>query len=647
MLQRLITETRPGYRIWLGQALLLASLTALVCPQWSFAAEAVNSDWPNYGNNKGAAKYAPLAQINGANVSDLLVAWTWATPDNGIVQDQPALTPWSFKVTPLKVGDRLFTSTSLGFVAAVDPSTGKTLWQFDTKTYLDGRPTNLGFNHRGVAYWSNKDESRILMPTNNGYLWSLDAETGKPDPTFGNGGRVDLTRGLGRAIDRKHYSVISAPMVIGDIVVVGSSIMDAPKTQKMPPGHVRGFNIRTGEQSWIFHTIPQRGEFGAESWPGGAGQYSGNTNVWSGISADPELGYVYFPTGTPTNDWYGGHRIGDNLFAESLVCVDAKTGIRVWHYQIVHHGLWDYDLPAAPTLIDIPAPDGVIKAVAQVSKQAFVYTFNRITGEPLWPIEERPVPSSDIPGEVASPTQPFPTKPLAFDRQGLTADDLIDFTPELHQEARTLIAPFRHGPLYTPPSLQGTINMPGWGGGANWGGAAYDPDSGLLYVPSVTAPMVVVLQEGNPDETDFRYVRSASVTRIRGPQGLPLTKPPYGRVTAIDMTSGDHHWMVPNGDGPRQAVINHGIADPGPLGARGTGPLLTKTALFLAQPGERGTTDHVLRAFDKNTGAVSGQVSLPAPPYGTPMTYMHNGKQYIVIALGMAQDTKLVALRLP
>ncbi|NKC01443.1 MAG: PQQ-binding-like beta-propeller repeat protein [Pseudomonadales bacterium] len=606
-----------------------------------------NSDWPNYGNNKGSSKFAPLAQIDGENVSDLVFAWTWATPDNTVVKSQPSLTPWSFKVTPLKVGNRLFTSTSLGFVAALDPVTGKTLWQFDTQTYADGRPTNLGFNHRGVAYWSDDGEARILMPTNNAYLWSLDAKTGKPDLSFGNGGRVDLTVGLGREIDRKLYSVISSPMVVGDIVVVGSSIMDAPKTQKMPPGHVRGFNVKTGEQVWIFNTIPQRGEFGSETWADGAWQYSGNTNVWSGISADPELGYIYFPTGTPTNDWYGGHRVGHNLFAESLVCVDAKTGKRVWHFQMIHHGLWDYDLPAAPTLIDIPTQEGVVKAVAQVSKQAFVYAFNRVTGEPLWPIEERPVPPSDIPGEVASPTQPFPTKPLPFDRQGLSDDDLIDFTPELRQEALELVAPFRRGPIYTPPSLQGTINMPGWGGGANWSGAAYDPGSGLFYVPSVTGPMVVVLKEGNPDETDFRYVRSSSVTRIRGPKGLPLTKPPYGRVTAIDMISGDHRWVVPNGDGPRQAVIDQGIPDPGPLGGRGTGPLLTETALFIAQPGQQGKSEHVLRAFDKQTGGVLGHVRLPAAPFGTPMTYMHDGKQYIVIASGMAQDTKLVALRLP
>lgn len=601
-------------------------------------------DWPNYGNDKGSSKYSRLDQITAANVADLKLAWIRSTPDNDLVKDNRALTPWSLKVTPIKVGNRIYTSTSLGFVLALEPDTGRILWQFDTKTYAGGRPTNLGFNHRGVAFWSDGKKSRILMPTNNAYLWSLDAETGRPDPDFGEDGRVDLTLGLGRAVDRKLYSVISSPMVVGDTVVVGSSIMDAPRNKEMPPGHVRGFDVKTGEQNWIFHTIPQKGEFGSETWQDDAWKYSGNTNVWSGISADPELGYVYFPTGTPTNDWYGGHRTGDNLFAESLVCVDAATGELIWHFQMIHHGLWDYDLPAAPTLIDITTDTGVTKAVAQVSKQAFLYVFDRVTGRPLWPIEERPVPPSDVPGEVAASTQPFPTRPLAFDRQGLGDEDLIDFTPELRAEALELVNPFRRGPLYTPPSIQGTINLPGWGGGANWSGAGYDPQTNLLYIPSVTGPMVVTLKEGNPDETNFRYVRSSAVTRIQGPRGLPLTKPPYGRVTAIDMATGEHRWMVPHGDGPRQKVIDAGVEDPGPLGGRGTGPLVTPTLLFLAQSdNER----HLLRAFDKASGTIVAEVELPAAPFGTPMTYEYKSRQYIVIASGMGDDTKLVALALP
>jgi glucose dehydrogenase len=602
------------------------------------------SDWPTYGNDPGTKKYAGLAQIDAANAGQLRLAWQWQSPDNPIVEKNRRLTPWGFKSTPLKIGNTLYISTSLGHVAAIAANTGQTLWVFDTRTYVDGRPTNLGFNHRGVAYWADGNDARILMPTNNAYLWALDANTGRPIESFGDNGRTDLTLGLGREIDRKLYSVISAPIVVKDIVVVGSSIMDGPQNKEMPPGHVRGFDVRTGEQTWIFHTVPQDKEFGVETWQDNAWQYSGNTNVWTGMSADLDLGYVYLPTGTPTNDWYGGHRLGNNLYAESLVCVDAATGQRVWHYQMVHHGLWDYDLPAAPTLMDINVDGKRVKAVAQVSKQAFLYVFDRTTGKPLWPIVETPVPPSTVPGEFAAPTQPIPSKPAPFDRQGLSTDDLIDFTPQLRAEAVKIVSQYDYGPLYSPPSLKGTINVPGWGGGANWGGAAFDPKSQMLYVPSVTGPMVVKLTKGNPDETNFNYVRSGSVNRLAGPKGLPITKPPYGRITAIDMSTGEHAWSVPHGDGPRQKIIAMGIADPGPLGGPGTGPLVTDTLLFLAQ---RDGKRNVLRAFDKSTGDVIAEVDLPAAPWGTPMTYMSGGKQYIVIASGQGADATLVAVTLP
>ncbi len=609
-----------------------------------FANPVMASEWPTYGNDAGTSKYAPLDQINASNVAQLKVAWQWESPDNAIVKKDPQLTPWQFKSTPLKIGNTLYISTSLGHVAAIEADTGKSIWVFDTRTYSDGRPTNLGFNHRGVAYWSDGNEARILMPTNNAYLWALDAATGKPITDFGEDGRVDLTLGLDRATDRKLYSVVAAPVVVKDILVVGASIMDGPRNKEMPPGHVRGFNIRTGEQVWIFHTIPQDKEFGVDTWHDGAWEYSGNTNVWTGMSADLDLGYVYLPTGTPTNDWYGGHRVGQNLFAESLVCLDAATGKRVWHFQMIHHGLWDYDLPAAPTLVDIEVDGKPIKAVAQVSKQAFLYVFDRVTGEPVWPIIETPVPSSNIPGEYAAPTQPIPTKPAAFDRQGLTDDDLIDFNKALHDEARQIISQFEHGPIYTPPSLKGTINMPGWGGGANWSGAAFDPSSQMLYIPSVTNPMVVKLKPGNPDETNFKYVRSRSVTSIRGPQGLPISKPPYGRITAIDLSTGEHAWMVPNGNGPRQKVIDLGLPDPGPLGNRSTGPLVTDTLLFVAQAdGKR----NLLRALDKTNGRVVAEIDLPLRPGGTPMTYMSGGKQYIALASGQGDAAALVTVALP
>ena len=616
---------------------------------WTIAApyvHATETDWPTYGNDPGSAKYADLDQLNANNVAKLRVAWQWQSPDNALVKADPKKTPWGFKSTPLKVGHMLYTSTSLGYVAAIDAATGKSIWVFDTRTYADGRPTNLGFNHRGVAYWSNnKGQSRIFMPTNNGYLWALDAETGEPLQGFGEAGRVDLTLGLGRAIERKHYSVISAPTVVADVVVVGSSILDGPKNKEMPPGHVRAFDPITGEQVWVFETIPQGQAYGSNTWENESWRYTGNANVWTGISADLELGYVYLPTGTPTNDWYGGHRLGDNLFAESLICVDARTGKRVWHFQMVHHGLWDYDLPAAPTLMNIVVNDKPIKAVAQVSKQGFVYVFDRVTGEPVWPIHETPVPQSTVPGERSSPTQPIPSKPAPFERQGMSESHLIDFSPELFTEAKAIMNQFQTGPLYTPPSIQGTLNLPGWGGGANWTGAAFDPQLQILYIPSQASPIAVKLKPGNPDETNFNYVRSRSVNRVRGPKGLPLIKPPYARVTAIDMGTGNHLWMTINGNGPRQKIIDMGLPDPGPLGAAWSGgPVLTKSLLLVSQAdGQR----NVLRAFNKLDGRIIAEVDLPARPWGTPMTYMQDGKQFIVIASGEAQDAKLVALALP
>jgi len=607
-------------------------------------AAAAPGDWPVYGGDWASRHYAPLSQINAGNVAQLAVAWTWESPDNAKAREDPALTPWLFKSSPLAIDGTLYINTSLGFVVALDGATGEERWRFDTGTWLAGRPTNLGFNHRGVAYWTDGEAARVLVTTNDAKLWSLDAGTGKPDPAFGEAGRVDLTQGLGREIDAKHYSVIGPPAIVRNVAVVGSSIFDGPTTRQMPPGHVRGYDVRNGRQRWRFHTIPQAGEVGVETWEGDAWRVSGNTNVWTTMSVDTAAGYVYLPVGTPTNDWYGGHRLGDNLFAESLVCVDGATGERVWHFQMVHHGLWDYDLPAAPNLVDIVVDGEAIKAVAQVSKQGFVYVFNRLTGVPVWPIVERPVLPSTVPGERASPTQPFPTKPAPFDEQGFSDATLIDFTPELKAEAKRIAAQYDQGPLYTPPSLKGTIQLPGWGGGANWSGAGFDPDTNILYVPSMTSPMVVRLQATEPG-AEFRYRRSYGVNRIAGPDRLPLTKPPYARITAINLNTGEHVWMTPHGEGIRQTLIERGIPDPGPVGAwGGTGPLVTKTLLFL---GHASDEPPLLRAFDKATGAVTHALALPAAPTGTPITYLSGGKQFIAVAAGGGDDAKLMALALP
>lgn len=606
-------------------------------------------DWPSYGGDNGSRKYSPLDQINASNVSTLEVAWSWDSVDNAtaadnIAQENFRVMPAGFKATPIVIDGVMYIPTSFGRVVAMDAASGEQKWVFDTQAWQSGRPANLGYNSRGVGYWEKGDTKRIFYATNDSYLWSLDIDTGQPDASFGEQGKVDLTQGLGREIDRRQYGVVAPPLVSNDMVIVNSIINDGPTTKEMPPGHVRGFNPATGEVEWIFHTIPQAGEFGNETWEDDSWEYTGNTNSWTIMSADDELGYAYIPIGTPTNDWYGGLRKGDNLFAESLVAVEIATGELVWHFQMVHHGVWDYDLPAAPTLVDITVDGRPIKAVAQISKQGFTYVFDRVTGEPVWPIEERAVPQSTVPGEVLSATQPFPTKPAPFSQQGISDETLIDFSPQLRREALQTIEAFDYGMVFTPPSLRGTINLPGWGGGGWWTGASFDPDTGLFYVPSAAIPIVVQLVDADPATSNLQYTRGGA-QNVGGPQGLPLTKPPYGRITAINLNTGDHEWMVPHGEGIRQKIIDMGILDPGPVGGPSrTGPVLTKTLLFIAQS-DNGR--NVLRAFDKANGEIVHEIELPLPPQATPMTYAVGGKQYISLALGGGQDSRVLTLTLP
>lgn len=611
-------------------------------------------DWVNYGNDLGHSKYAPLDQINQDTFGNLQLAWIWDSVDNEAVLQRPEFVPSGFKATPITRDGVLYVSTPLGHIAALDAKTGEEKWVFNTYTWEHGRPANNGFNHRGVTYWEkttpNGKEPRIIMSTANAFLWSIDAETGKPDPTFGNNGKVDLTVGLGRPVDRSMIAHSAAVPIVGDTVILGSVVYDQPmfddvpaKLTDLPPGHVRGYDLNTGEQKWIFHTIPQEGEFGTDTWEDDSWKVTGATNIWTMLSADPELGYVYLPIGNPGNDWYGGQRLGDNLFGTSIVALDVETGERIWHYQIVHHELWDYDPPAAPTLVDITVDGREIKALAQVSKQAFIYVLDRVTGEPVWPIEERAVPLSNVPGERASPTQPFPTRPAPFDLQGISEDTLIDFTPELRAEAMEIIKQFDYGMLYTPPSLRGTINLPGWTGGAEWSGAAFDPETSMYFIPSVTSPIVVQVVEQDPAVTEFRYIRDG-LRNVNGPQGLPLTKPPYGRVSALDLDTGEYQWVRANAQGIRQQIIDMGIADPGPVGVVNVAPLLvTKSLLFQA------INDGIpiLRAMDKTTGETIADIDLPAIPQGAPMTYMIDGKQYISIASGGGSDAKLITLSLP
>lgn len=607
---------------------------------------AADADWPHYGGDLGSSKYLPLDQINADNVAQLEIAWQWESVDNATVaqnleQDIRAV-PAGWKATPIVVDGVMYVPTSFGRIAALDPSSGEQIWVFDTRAWEAGRPANLGWNVRGVAYWEEGDDKRVFFATNDSYLWSLDVETGEADDGFGDDGRIDLTQGLGRAVDRREYGVVSPPLVTNGVVVVNSIINDVPQQKEAPPGHVRAFNPRNGEQVWMFNTIPQAGEFGNDTWEDGSWEYTGNTNSWTIMSADEELGIVYIPIGTPTNDWYGGLRKGDNLFAESLVAVRADSGEYVWHFQMIHHGVWDYDLPAAPTLVNINVDGRPIKAVAQISKQGFTYVFDRVTGEPVWPIEERPVPQSSVPGEQLSATQPFPTKPAPFELQGISDETLVDFTPELRAEALQNIEQYDYGPLFTPPSLRGVIQLPGWAGGGEWHGAAFDPETGLYYVPSATGPIVVQLREDQRGNLEYRR---GGPMGVAGPSGLPLTKPPYGRITAIDLNSGDHEWMVPHGEGIRQQIIDMGIIDPGPVGgASRVGPVLTRSLLFVAQQdGAR----NLVRALDKASGATVAEIELPLPPNGTPMTYMVDDKQYIAIAVGGGTDSRLVGLALP
>jgi quinoprotein glucose dehydrogenase len=560
------------------------------------------------------------------------------------------------------VGGRIFINMPTSAVAAIDAVTGATLWVFNPKSYEEGTTTmSARWNQRGVAYWSSgpdRREERILFGTGNGYLVCVDAKTGRPCADFGENGRRDLMADIPRAnrderdwLNALLYSVQSPPIVYGDTVVTPMSISTYNIRKEMPPGWMRGFDVRTGETKWVFHTIPQGDEYGNDTWGGDSWRETGKVGVWTMMSVDPELGYIYLPLNTAAPDYYGGHRPGRNLFSESLVVLDIETGERVWHFQIVHHGLWDYDLPAAPNLIDITVEGRPVKAVAQITKQGFIFVFDRVTGEPVWPIEERPVPTdTDIAGEIPWPTQPFPTRPAPFDYQGVTIDDLVDFTPEIRAMAIEAIEPFRIGPMYTPHSQRGTVFRPGSSAGS-WSGAAVDPETGMLYVPSTNQFAVKQFREPEPGEdASLRFIERRGSARPQMPQGLPLFKPPYSRMTAIDMNTGDHVWMQPmgNGDRMRNLPLLRDLDLP-PLGGDSTraGPLLTKTLLIYALTA--GGTDDGPRlvALDKATGAEIASVDLPGGAIGAPMTYMVGDRQYIALTVGGSRVPELIALALP
>jgi len=617
---------------------------------------AANREWRHYGGDAGGTKYSPLDQIDASNVKDLQIAWRWKTASLGQPPD------YNWQATPLMIGDTLYlTAGSQRSAVALDASSGDTKWTYHLDEGERGARAPRA-NNRGLAYWSDgTGVERILLITPGYQLVGLDAKTGKPVPAFGANGIVDLWEGLGRKVAPNQIGASSPALIVGDVVVVGNALLGgtAPPTMNNVPAYIRGYDVRTGKLIWTFHTVPLPGEFGYDTWKDKSADHTGNTGAWAPLSADLDLGYVYVPVETPTGDYYGGHRPGDGLFGNSLLCLDAKTGKRIWHYQLIHHDIWDWDTASAPVLLDVRVDGRARKIVAQVTKQGFVYVFDRVTGDPIWPIVEKPVPQTDVPGEKTSPTQPFPTKPAPFDRQGVTEADLIDFTPALKTEALRIASQFKMGPIYTPPIVEntggklGTLTVPHNQGAANWESAAADPETGILYIPSVTNWWASALTPGG-NRSDMKYVGRS--TRVEAPLGLPLIKPPWGRITAIDLNTGDHVWMVPNGQAPDYVKNSPELAgiDLSGAGNPERAPLLvTKTLLFagdgpgLFSSGPQGGGKK-FRALDKKTGKTIFEMELPGNETGLPMTFMSGGKQFIVVAVGARNfPSELVALALP
>ena len=670
-------------RIGCCLVLALAGSTALGHAQSERSAPATapapDTEWRTYGGDLRSTRYAPLDQINRDNFNTLAVAWRLKTDAFG---PRPE---FNFQVTPLVVDGMLYTPVgSRRSIAALDAATGELLWVHRLDEGKRGESAPRRLSGRGVAYWTDGKQARIVYVTPGYQMLALDAKTGARVTSFGRDGIVDLKVGLDQEIDLESGDIglHAAPIIAKDVIVVGAAHLpgDMPKSRRHEKGYVRGYDVRTGKRLWIFHTIPLRGQFGWDTWENESASYTGNVGVWAQMTVDEDLGFVYLPVELPTGDYYGGHRPGNTLFAESLVALDITTGRRKWHYQLVHHGIWDFDIPCAPILADLIVDGKAIKAVAQPTKQGWVYVFDRTTGEPVWPIEERPVEKGDVPGEWYAPTQPFVTKPPAFDRQGVAIDDLIDFTPELRAEAIELVKRYKLGPLFTPPVVSkwegplGTLMLPSNTGGANWPGGALDPEANILYIYSFTNVSSLGLISDS-SRSDMAYGRGRARDPNAAPatgggaaggggegsggsvtvQGLPLIKPPYGRITAIDLNKGEIVWQVAHGETPDN-VRNHPALKGRdiPRTGRSTGrigTLVTKSLVIAGEPGFNTTSSGrgaMLRAYDKRTGQDAGAVYIPAPQTGSPMTYMLNGKQYLVVAVsGAGYSGELLAFRLP
>lgn len=605
--------------------------------------------WTHYNGTEKSLRYADLDQINASNVADLEIAWSFDSTPYG-----PS--PETFSVSqPLMVNGRVFaTMGSTRNVVALDAITGQVLWMWrpnETQRFADAPRKGSG---KGLSYYNGGGQEVIFTITPGYYLVALNALTGDPVPTFGAGGFLDLQRGLRLGPGRTDMDIgISfPPLVVDDVVIAGAAheVGMRPLSENNVKGDIRGFDARTGDLLWTFKTIPERGQVGYETWLNGSAEYTGNAGVWSMMSADPERGLVYLPVEAATGDRYGAYRPGDNLFSSSTVALDYKTGERKWHFQTTHHDIWDWDTPSAPLVIDLP--DGT-PAVVQTLKQSHLFMFNPETGEPLFPVEERAVPNSDTPGEVVSPTQPFPVLPAPYDRQGFQADDLVDFTPEISARAAKIASDYRFSELYTPPSLYqdpkdgtlGTLHLPSSTGGSNWEGSPYDPETGIIYISSRTATSVLTLVN-EPDASTMRYIQGGG--RTPSVDGIPLVKPPYGSITAIDLSSGEHVWKIVNGDTPEN-IKNHPLlagVDIPPTGKPTRSPMvLTKSLLFF---GEGPGGSPLLHAVDKATGETVAEIELPASVTGVPMTYMMDGKQFILMTVSdFRNGAKLIALALP
>jgi quinoprotein glucose dehydrogenase len=649
-------------------------------------------EWPAHHGDYRNHHYSPLSQITAANFNTLEVAWRLKTDNFG---NRPE---FKLEGTPLMVGGVLYTTAGTRrAVVALDAATGEIRWVHGEPEGARGAAAPRQLSGRGVAFWTDGKEQRILYVTPGFRLIALDARTGNRVSSFGDEGAIDLKAaavfGTGERIDpvKGEIGLHATPAIAQDVVIVGAAFREGhtARTHNNTKGIVQAFDVRTGKRLWNFNTIPRPGEFGNDTWQDDSWANNGNVGVWNQIAIDDELGIVYLPVETPSSDFYGGHRPGNNLFAESLVAVDLKTGKRRWHFQLVHHPVWNMDISTAPILEDLTVGGRSIKAVSIMGKQAMVYVFDRASGEPVWPIEERPVPQSDVPGEKTSPTQPFPSRPPPYDHQGVTKDNVIDFTPALHEEAMQLLSRYKLGPIFTPPPLskkEGPIASFRSSGGTNWPGGAFDPETQILYVPSYTSLVPVGLMPSPSKEfSDIDYVLGNAVSGVRyimgpgenagadapldaptgggeggggalpNPQGLPFLKPPYGRITAIDLTRGEFVWQVAHGETP-DSVRNHaalkGVTIPRTGQSGAVGALVTKTLVIVGDPMVTTTTDRprgaMLRAYDKATGKEVGTVFMPAQQSGSPMTYMLEGKQYIVVAVsGGNYSGEYIAYRLP